>query len=163
MPVRWLSSTDILFRSFLQCWFSSASATTPVSVWNTLVFRTALTALTEPRTLWRRIEHDPSPKRRIALHTSLVAAIIPFLLFSRRVALYITLAAPASGFHYFASGMWWHIHTIRTTRTLHSSQGLQLCSSRLQNAWRCLCLYSADSHIPHCHLCWAVRFCHLLQ
>jgi len=46
---------------------------------------------------------------------------------------------------------------------LHSSQGLQLCSSRLHNAWRCLCLSSADSHMPHSHLCLALRFCHLFQ
>jgi len=44
--------------------------------------------------------------RRVALHTSLAAAIIPYLLFLRRVALYITLAAPASGFLHFGSGMW---------------------------------------------------------
>jgi len=36
------------------------SATTVVSVWNTRVFRTALTALTEPFTLWRRITGYPS-------------------------------------------------------------------------------------------------------
>jgi len=36
------------------------SATTLISVWNTRVFRTALTALTEPRTLWRRITRYPS-------------------------------------------------------------------------------------------------------
>ena len=135
-----------------------SSATTLVSVWNTRVFRTALTALAEPRTLWQRIRRDPSPKRRVALHTSLAAAIIPCLLFLRRVALYITLAALVSGFLYFASGMWWRICTIRTTRMLHSSQGLQLCSSRLHNAWRCLCLSSADSHMPHSHLCLALRF-----
>ena len=44
--------------------------------------------------------------RRVVLHTSLPAAIIPCLLFLRRIALYITPAAPASGFLYFASGMW---------------------------------------------------------
>ena len=44
--------------------------------------------------------------RRVALHTSPAAAIIPCLLFLQRVALYIRLAAPASGFLYFASGMW---------------------------------------------------------
>ena len=46
-----------------------SSATTLVSVWNTRVFRTALTALTEPRTLWRRIARCPSPRRRVALHS----------------------------------------------------------------------------------------------
>ena len=47
----------------------ATSATTPVSVWNTRVFRTALTALTEPRTLWQRIRRDGSrcipPLRRL--------------------------------------------------------------------------------------------------
>jgi hypothetical protein len=81
------------------------SATTLVSVWNTRVFRTALTALAEPRTLWQRIRRDPSPKRWVALHTSHAAAIIPCLVFLGRVALYITLAAAVSGFLYFASGM----------------------------------------------------------
>jgi len=36
------------------------------------VFRTALTALTEPCTLWRRITRCPSPRRRVALHTYLL-------------------------------------------------------------------------------------------
>jgi len=52
--------------------------------------------------------------------------------------------------HYFAPGLWWRIHTIRTTCVLHSSQGLLLCCSHLYNVWWCLCLFSADSHIvPH--------------
>ena len=109
------------------------------------------------------IRHHQSPKRRVALHTSLAAAILPCLVFLRRVAFYVTLATPASGFLYFEPGMWWRIRTIRMTRMLHSSQGLQLCSSHLHNAWRCLCLSSADSHMLHSHLCLALRFCHLLQ
>jgi len=47
----------------------AASATPLVCVRNTLVFRTALTALTEPRTLRRRIRRCPSPRRRVALHS----------------------------------------------------------------------------------------------
>jgi len=102
-------------------WAWVSSATMLVCVWNTQVFRTALTALREPRTLRRRITHFPSPRRQVALHTHL---------------------------HHVAHG----IRTIRTTRVLHSSQGLQLSCSRLHNAWRCLCLSSADSHIlPHRH------------
>ena len=92
------------------------SATMLVSVWNTRVFRMALTALTEPRTIWQRITRFPSHRRRVVLHTYL---------------------------HYFAPG----IRTIRTTRVLHSSQGLQLCCRQLHNAWWCLCHSSADSHI----------------
>jgi len=42
----------------------SISATTRVAVRNTWVFRTALTALTEPRTLRRRITRYPSPFKR---------------------------------------------------------------------------------------------------
>jgi len=49
-----------------------ASATTLVSVWNTWVFRMALTALKEPRTLWQRITLFPSPWRRLASHTYLL-------------------------------------------------------------------------------------------
>jgi hypothetical protein len=77
--------------------------------------------------------------------------------------LYIALAALASGFLSFTSRMCWRIRTIRTTCMLHSSQGLQLCSSCLHSAWRCLCLSSADSYMPHSDLCLALRFCHLLQ
>jgi hypothetical protein len=101
----------------------SASATTLFSVWNTWVFRTALTALTEPCTLWLRITRFPWPRRLVMLHTYL---------------------------QYYAPG----IRTIRTTPVLHSSQGLQLCCSRLHNAWRCLCLSPADSHILPCCYCY---------
>jgi hypothetical protein len=41
------------------------SATILVSVWNTRVFRTALT---EPRTVCPRITRFPSPRHRVALH-----------------------------------------------------------------------------------------------
>ena len=56
------------------CWgvVGDTSATTLISVWNTRVFRTALTALMEPRTLWRRITCYTSPRRRVALHTYLL-------------------------------------------------------------------------------------------
>jgi len=54
----------------LSVWgWTTASATTLVSVRNTRVFPTALTALTEPRTLWRRITRYPSPRWRVALHS----------------------------------------------------------------------------------------------
>jgi len=71
-----LSALDSL--SYTERWAHSAwtpddggvsSATTLVSVRNTRVLRTALTALTEPRTLWRRITRYPSPRRRVALHS----------------------------------------------------------------------------------------------
>jgi len=45
------------------------------------------------------------------------------------------------------------IRTIRRTRVLHYSQGLQLCCSRLHNAWRCLCLFLAECHILPFHYC----------
>jgi len=45
------------------------SVTTLVSVRNTRVFRTALTALTEHRSLARWITHYPSARRRVALHS----------------------------------------------------------------------------------------------
>jgi hypothetical protein len=99
------------------------SATTQVSVWNTQVFRTALTALTEPGTLWQRITRFPSPRWRAGLHTHL---------------------------YYYAPS----IHTIRTSRVLHSSQGLQLCWCHSHQAWRCLCLSSPDSHILPLRYCY---------
>jgi len=55
-----------------------ASATTLVSVRNTRVFRTALTTLMEPRTLWRRIARYPSPRRRVALHTYLLYFLVTY-------------------------------------------------------------------------------------
>jgi len=100
------------------------SVTTLASCWNTRVFRMALTALMEPRTLWRRITCYPSPRRWVALHTYL---------------------------HSFAPG----IRTISTTSVLQSSQGLQLCCSRLHNAWKCLCLSLADSHILPLRYCYS--------
>jgi len=59
------------FSSCLMSWLElvPASATTVVSVRNTRLFRTALTALTEPRTLWRRIRRCPSPRQWVALHS----------------------------------------------------------------------------------------------
>jgi len=101
----------------------STSATTLVSVWNTWVWRTALTTLTDRNTLWQRITRLPSPRRWVALHTHL---------------------------HYLAPG----ICSIRTTHVLHSSQGLHLDCSRLHNAWRCLCLALADSHILPLRYCY---------
>jgi len=113
-----------------------SSATTLDSIRNTWLFRTTVTALTEPCTHWRISTLFPSPSRWVVLHTYLL---------------------------YFVSGRQWRIHTIRTTRVLNSSQGLKFWSGRLRNAWWCLCLSSADSHMPHSHLCLALRFCHLLQ
>ena len=125
----WDDSIESSFRRYSRV----ASATTLVSVWITRVFRTALTALTEPQTLWRRITCYPSPRRWVTWSPR------------RRVALHTHL-------HYYAPG----IRTIRTTRVLHSSPGLQLCCSRLHNAWRCLCLSSADSHILPLRYCFNI-------
>jgi len=55
-----------------------ASETTLISVWNTQVFRMALTAPTEPRMLWRRITRYPSPRRRVALHTYLLYFVVSY-------------------------------------------------------------------------------------
>jgi len=49
--------------------YKAKSATTLVSFRNTQVFRMALTALTEPRTLWRRITCFLLPRRRVVLHS----------------------------------------------------------------------------------------------
>jgi len=113
------------------------SATNLVSVRNTRVFLMALTALREPPACWQWIKRNPSPKRRAALHTYLVAATIACLVLLQRVALYITswtLTVRASRFVCFASGMWRRIRTIRTAHLLHSSQGLLLRCSHLPNA-----------------------------
>jgi len=97
----------------------STSATTLVSFRNTQVFRMALTALKEPRTLWWRITNFLSLRWKVVLHTNLF---------------------------YFVPRMWWRIHTIRMTRVLHSSQELQLCCSHWHNAWQCLWLAPAKCH-----------------
>ena len=47
---------------------SRSSATTLASVGNTRVLRTALTALTEPRALWRRYTRYWLPRQWVALH-----------------------------------------------------------------------------------------------
>jgi len=44
------------------------SATSVDSIRNTRVFQMALTALTEPRTLWRTITRVPSPRWRVLVH-----------------------------------------------------------------------------------------------
>jgi len=113
------------------------SATTLVSVRNTPLFQIALTAMTEPRTLLRGITLVLSPRRRVVMQTDLL---------------------------YCASEMWWGLCTIKTTYVLQSSPGLQLSCSRLHNTWRCSCLFSADSHMPHSrHICFVFRLCLLLQ
>jgi len=108
----------------------------------------ALTALREPDTLWWRITCNPSPSWWVASRTYL---------------------------HFLASGMWWHICTIRTTRVLHSPHGLQLCSSCLHNGLKCLCPSPAECHIFPLHYChisdaaqspyrwFALRCCHLFK
>jgi len=112
IPTRYKDNVDIRSKSTAQTLplhspiDHTTSATTLISFRNTRVFRTALTALTEPRTLWRRITRCPLPTRQVALHT-------------------------------YSFTLWWCLRTIRRTRVLHSSQGLQLCRSRLHNAWRC--------------------------
>jgi len=71
ISVQWLPSSNGQLT-----W--SASATTLISVWNTRVFRTALTAVTEPCTLWRRITRYPLPRRRVALHTYLLYFVVTY-------------------------------------------------------------------------------------
>jgi len=77
----------VLYRLVLPVWDSTfghiadgipSSATTLVSVRNTLVFRTALTALMEHRTHWRRNTGYPSPRRRVALHTYLLYCVVMY-------------------------------------------------------------------------------------
>ena len=72
-----LSTLLIPCRLFFKLDFPS-SATTLVSDRNTRVFRTALTPLTEHRTLWRRNTCYPSPKRRVALHTYLLYCLVTY-------------------------------------------------------------------------------------
>jgi len=54
------------------------SATTLLSFWYTWLFGTALTALTEPRTLWRRITRYQSPRWQVALHTYLLCFVVTY-------------------------------------------------------------------------------------
>jgi hypothetical protein len=57
----------------------STSETTLVSVRNTGVFRTALMAMTKPRTVSRRITLYPLPRRQVALHTYLLYFVVMFM------------------------------------------------------------------------------------
>jgi len=80
---------------------------------------------------------------------------------TRRVVYYARrsgIRLPLLCFRYIVTYM--H-HQNNTYVTLFA--GLQLWSSRLYNAWWCLYLSSAGSHMPHSHSCLALRFCHLLQ
>jgi len=94
------------------------------------------------------------PLRRLLYHASYsydVSCCICLLMLRRHA--FFTLR-PECGDVY---APWeWHIcYTL--------GRGRKLCSSRLHNAWRCLCLSSAYGHMPHFHFCLALRFCHLLQ
>jgi hypothetical protein len=73
------------------------SSTTPVSISNARVFRSALTALTEPRTLWTRNTHFLGHRWWVTFHRYLL---------------------------HFAPGRWWRLSTIRMTPVIHSSQGV---------------------------------------
>jgi len=52
---------------------------TKISIWNTSVFRTAMMALTELRTRWKRITRYPSPRRWVALHTYLLSFVVTYM------------------------------------------------------------------------------------
>jgi hypothetical protein len=133
----WLTTTkcETTFEQMLNA--IRASATTWVSSRDTWVFRSTLAVLMEPHTLGQRITRIPSPRRPGELHSYLLC---------------------------FAPELWLRIHNIRMTRVLHSSQWLQWCCCHLHQAWRCLCLSLADSHMAHSpHISFASRFCHLLQ
>ena len=69
----WLLSITNISATFI------ASATTLVSIRNTRVFRTALMALTEPRTLRQRITRYPSPRQQVVLHTYLHYFVVTFM------------------------------------------------------------------------------------
>ena len=81
-PIEDIRSTDNseLIPEAIQPGEASTSATTLVSIWNTQVFQTALTALVSSLIVWRRIRFNPLPKRRVALHVTLAAAILPCLI-----------------------------------------------------------------------------------
>jgi len=51
---------------------------TLISLWNSRLFRTALTALTEPFTLWWRITGCTCPGRRVTLHTYLMYGVVTY-------------------------------------------------------------------------------------
>jgi len=105
-----------------------ASATTLVSVRNTGVFRTALTALTEHRTLWRRITCYPSPRRQVPLHTYLLHCVVTYKHHQNDTC--VTLFAVAAVL-------------------------LKLITQRLAmfNTWRCLCLSPAAASLGMLLVC----------
>jgi len=104
--VLWFIKRTTIYSHTAQAGYGQlhASATNLLFVRNSRVLLTALTALTEPLTLWQSLWRDLSPMPQVLSHTSYVVAIIPWRVFFRRIALNIMSAAPSSGFLYFASG-----------------------------------------------------------
>ena len=109
------------YGGFEQLWEirSRTSATTLVSVRNTRVFRTALTALTQHSTVWRRIPCYPSPWPHVAFHryilyflvtythqqddtcvTLFAVAVVMRKLFTQCLAMFMHF----SGCHFFGNG-----------------------------------------------------------
>ena len=66
------------WTAWLSALAKCTSAAKLISIWNTWVFQTALTALTEPLTLWRRIRLYQSPRRQVALHTYLLDLVLAY-------------------------------------------------------------------------------------
>jgi len=99
-----------------------SSATTLVSVRNTRVFQTALTALSEHRTLWWRTNRYPSLRQGVALHTYLLYCVMKYKHHQNNTC--VTLFAGAA------------------VRVKPFTQRLAMF-----NAWRCLCLSPAAASL----------------
>jgi len=124
--------------------WTGTSTTTLVSVWNTRVFRMALTALTEPRTLWRRITCDPSPRRLVALHTYLLYFVVTYTHHQNDTC--VTLFAGAE------------------VMLEHFTQCLAMYMPFSGLVPHFTPPVIAIYRIPHSpHLCMVLRCCHLLQ
>jgi len=150
-------------RSIWICFFlylitvrvSDASATNHSSVRNTRVFQTSLTAPTEPGTLWRRITLYASLRQWVMLHANPVLAIVPPLLSSWHMVLYIT---PSTLLHHTRSPNivfpWFRVrnlvsyrhHPNNTYVTLFAANPILLLPFK-----QCLAMYMPfSSRVPHC-------------
>ena len=107
----------------------SPSATTLVSVRNTKVFQSALTALTEPRTLWQRNTWFPSARRQVMLHTYLLYFAPGYAPSERHVCYTLrrccsyavaVYTMPGDVYAFFRPSAKFYLSTITTYRMPHS-------------------------------------------
>jgi len=101
-------------------------------------------ALTEPRTLWRRITRSPSPRQRVALHTYLLYFVVRYTHHQNNMC--VTLSAGAA------------------VMLMQFTQWLAMFMPFSGRVPHFTSPHIAIYRMPHSpHICWVLRCCHLLQ